>query len=42
MLVYDDPNGDILLMNTVPEPSTMFLLGLGMVLAISAKRRASR
>ncbi len=41
-VVYDQPNGNILLMNTVPEPSTVILLGLGVVMAISAKRRASR
>jgi PEP-CTERM motif-containing protein len=41
MVVYDRPNGNILLMNTVPEPSTV-LLGLGLVVAISAKRRTSR
>ena len=42
MVVYDQPNGDILLMNTIPEPSTTLLLGLGTVIVICAKRRASR
>ena len=32
-VVYDQPNGDILLM-AMPEPSTMLLIGLGMVMAI--------
>jgi len=41
-VVYDQPNGDILLARTVPEPSTMLLLGLGMSIAVCAKRRASR
>ncbi len=41
-VVYDQPNGNILLMNTVPEPSTVILLVLGVVMAISAKRRAVR
>ena len=36
-VVYDQPNGDILL-QSVPEPSTMLLLGLGMVMAVCAKR----
>lgn len=39
MVVYDQPNGNILLMNTVPEPSTVILLGLGVVAVICAKRR---
>ena len=30
-VVYDQVNGDIFLKNTIPEPSTMLLLGLGMV-----------
>jgi hypothetical protein len=34
-------HGDIVLQR-VPEPSTMVLFGLGMVMVISAKRRASR
>ena len=41
-VVYDGPNGDILLARTIPEPSTMLLIGLGMSLAFCAKRRASR
>lgn len=41
-VVYDIPNGDILLARTVPEPSTMLLLGLGMSIAVCAKRRKSR
>lgn len=41
IVIYDNLNGDILVQR-VPEPSTMLLLGLGMVMAISAKRRASR
>lgn len=40
-LIYDQVNGDILVQR-IPEPSTMLLLGLGMVIAFSAKRRASR
>ena len=41
MVVYNQGLGDIQLMR-IPEPSTMLLLGLGMVMAICAKRRASR
>jgi hypothetical protein len=37
-VIYDNVNGDILV-RRVPEPSTMLLLGLGMVMAFSAKRR---
>jgi hypothetical protein len=40
-IIYDQVNGDILVQR-IPEPSTMLLLGLGMVMVISAKRRASR
>jgi hypothetical protein len=39
---YDQANGNILLARTVPEPSTMLLLGLGMCVALCGKRRASR
>jgi hypothetical protein len=42
MLVYDQANGDILLMNTIPEPSTMLLLGLGVIVGFSRKLRASQ
>ena len=41
VVIYDHQNGNILIQR-VPEPSTMLLLGLGMVMVISAKRRASR
>ncbi len=42
VVVYDQANGNILLHNTVPEPSSVILLGLGVVIAASARRRASR
>jgi PEP-CTERM motif len=42
VLVYDQLNGNISLMNIIPEPSTAALLGLASVLAVSARRRASR
>jgi hypothetical protein len=37
-VVYDQAIGDIQLM-AIPEPSTMLMIGLGMMAAISAKRR---
>lgn len=40
-VIYDNVNGDILVQR-VPEPSTMLLLGLGMVMAVSVKRRTPR
>jgi hypothetical protein len=40
-VIYDQPNGDILL-QAVPEPSTMALLGLGMVMTFVARRRETR
>ena len=39
-VIYDQANGDIYI-RRVPEPSTLVLLGLGMVLVIGAKRRTS-
>lgn len=39
---YNQANGNISLQRTVPEPSTMLLLGLGMSFVFCAKRRASR
>ncbi len=41
VMIYDNVTGDISVKH-VPEPSTVLLAGLGMVMAISAKRRASR
>jgi hypothetical protein len=38
VVVYDQPNGNILL-QAVPEPSTMALFGLGMVMTIFIARR---
>jgi hypothetical protein len=38
VVAYDQPTGNILLRNTVPEPSTAILLGLGAFMAISARR----
>ena len=40
-VIYDNVTGDISV-HRIPEPSTMLLLGLGMVMVIGAKRRASR
>jgi hypothetical protein len=39
---YNQANGNISLQRTVPEPSTMMLLALGMSFVFCAKRRASR
>jgi hypothetical protein len=39
-VVYDQVNGDILL-QLVPEPSALCMLGLGLVLAVGAKRRSA-
>lgn len=41
-VVYDQPNGNILLARTIPEPSTLLLVGLSMCVAFCAKRRKSR
>jgi hypothetical protein len=41
-VIYDNVTGDIRVALGVPEPSTMLLFGLGLSLAICAKRRASR
>ena len=41
-LVYDNPNGDILLARNVPEPSTMVLFAIGAIIAFGVKRRGSR
>jgi hypothetical protein len=38
-VVYDQPTGNILLRNTVPEPSTVVLLGFGMIMTIFVARR---
>jgi hypothetical protein len=40
-VIYDQVNGDILLQR-VPEPSTIGLIGLGLALVACGKRRASR
>ncbi len=37
-VIYDQVNGDILL-QSIPEPSTMFMLGMGLMIAVGAKRR---
>jgi hypothetical protein len=39
---YNQTNGDISLVRTVPEPSTMLLLGLSLGVCICVKRRVSR
>jgi hypothetical protein len=42
-VLYDQPTGNILLSNTVPEPGTIVLLAFGAVMAVFvAKRRTSR
>ena len=41
-VISDQATGDIKVRLGVPEPSTMVLLGLAMVMVISAKRRALR
>ena len=40
-VIYDQVNGDILLQR-VPEPSTVLLLGFGMMIAYCGKRRETR
>lgn len=40
-VIYDQVNGDIYIQR-VPEPSTMLLLGIGMVVAMCVRRRALR
>jgi hypothetical protein len=40
-VIYDQANGDIYVQR-IPEPSTMLLMGLGMVMAISTRRRENR
>jgi hypothetical protein len=39
-VVYDQVNGDILLQR-VPEPTTMLMVGLGLVIAVGTKRRSA-
>ncbi len=39
-VIYDQGTGDILVQG-IPEPSTVVLLGLGMILVMFAKRRTS-
>jgi hypothetical protein len=41
-VIYDQPNGNILLARTVPEPSTLLLLGMGISVVLLTKRRKSR
>lgn len=41
-VIYDQPNGNILLARTVPEPSTMLLFGMGTCVALLTKRRNKR
>ena len=40
-VIYDNVHGDILVQR-IPEPSTLVMLGLGLCLAVCGKRRASR